>query len=177
MLAKHPELVSGFMGFNTTAPLAKLDFAALKHSWAYWYQWVLMNKRLGPKMLVSEDRRFLNWVMKWVGGGFVLSDDELDIYVDRFKDPARAKAGSQWYRTFQLREARPWIKGEYADPVDVPLRWVLGLNDPVITRTTLLPLRGLSEDEAFEEVPGVGHWIIEQAPELVLDRLRQLMKL
>jgi pimeloyl-ACP methyl ester carboxylesterase len=53
----------------------------------------------------------------------------------------------------------------------------LRLDDPVITRTTLLPLRGLSEDEAFEEVPGVGHWIIEQAPELVLDRLRQLMQL
>jgi len=176
-MANHPDLVSAFMGFNTTAPVAKLDFASLKHSWAFWYQLVLMNNYLGPKLLSSEKRRFARFVVKWVGGGFTFPQDELDIYLDRFSDPARAKAGSQWYRTFQLREARPWIKGEYADTVDIPLRWVLGLDDPVVAPAVLRPIHDLSSDIDFEEVPNVGHWIIEQAPDLVLERLRDLMKL
>lgn len=32
-------------------------------------------------------------------------------------------------------------------------------------------------DVEYDQVAGVGHWIVEQAPELALDRLRAFMKL
>jgi pimeloyl-ACP methyl ester carboxylesterase len=87
------------------------------------------------------------------------------------QDPARAYAGSQWYRAFQAREALQWLRGEYADArVEVPLRWVTGLKDPVITPTLHRWYETRATDIAFEHVPGVGHWIVEEAHDLVLDR-------
>jgi pimeloyl-ACP methyl ester carboxylesterase len=33
-----------------------------------------------------------------------------------------------------------------------------------------------ADDIEFETVPDVGHWIVEQAPELVLDRIRTFLR-
>jgi hypothetical protein len=49
------------------------------------------------------------------GGGYEWPEDDAEIYISRLRDPARAYAGSQWYRTFQTSEFLPWIRGEYAD--------------------------------------------------------------
>jgi pimeloyl-ACP methyl ester carboxylesterase len=86
-------------------------------------------------------------------------------------------AGSRWYRTFQTTEVLRWLRGEFDDArVDVPVRWLHGTGDPVITPDLL---RGYAEripDFELELVDGVGHWIVEQRPELVLDRLRKFVK-
>ena len=47
-----------------------------------------------------------------------------------------------------------------------------GLQNPVITPTLLRGYTDLFSDFQLETVDGVGHWIVEQRPELVLDRLR-----
>lgn len=59
--------------------------------------------------------------------------------------------------------------------VDIPLRWVTGLRDPVIRPALHQHYHRFATDLAFEEVPGVGHWLIEQAPELALDRVRKFL--
>jgi pimeloyl-ACP methyl ester carboxylesterase len=33
-----------------------------------------------------------------------------------------------------------------------------------------------SDDIEFETAPGIGHWIIEEAPALVLDRIRKFLR-
>ena len=73
-------------------------------------------------------------------------------------------AGSRWYRTFLTAESLRWMRGEFDDArVDVPVRWLSDTADPVLTPDEL--------------VDGVGHWIVEQRPDLVLDRLRAFLKL
>jgi pimeloyl-ACP methyl ester carboxylesterase len=52
------------------------------------------------------------------------------------------------------------------------MRWVTGLRDPVITPVMHRGYEDHASDITFEHVPGVGHWIIEQAHDLVLERLR-----
>ena len=111
-----------------------------------------------------------------MGGGYEWPEDDAELYLNRMRDPARAYAGSQWYRTFQAREFLNWIRGEYSDArVEVPLRWITGLNDPVITPTMHRGYENYARDITFEHVPGVGHWIVEQAHDLVLDRLRSFL--
>ena len=177
MLFNHPDLVSAFTGFNTVAPVMKMDLSTLRHAWRFWYQLVIMTPFFGPRILASSKRRFIKLLLKWVGGGYEWSAEELDIFLNRFDDPKRAEAGSQWYRTFQLHEALRWTKGHYTRPVDIPLRWITGIKDPVVTSALHTSHRELSRDISFEEVPGIGHWIVEQAPDLVLERLRELMSL
>src|SRR5262249_1371423 len=72
---------------------------------------------------------------RWAGAGFSPSDADPELYRECMRQPGHAVAGSRWYRTFQNREALRWLRGEYADArVDVPVRWLHGLGDLVITR-------------------------------------------
>jgi pimeloyl-ACP methyl ester carboxylesterase len=52
------------------------------------------------------------------------------------------------------------------------MRWVTGLRDPVITPVIHRDYEHHASDITFEHIPDVGHWIIEQAHDLVLQRLR-----
>lgn len=112
----------------------------------------------------------------WVGGGFSVPDEDVRIYVDRMRQPGHAVAGSRWYRTFQTSEMLRWMLGEYDDArVDVPVRWLHGTGDPVLTPNLLRGYEDRASDFEVELVDGVGHWIIEQRPELVLDRVRAFL--
>ena len=100
---------------------------------------------------------------------------DLDLYVRRMGEAGHAVAGSRWLRTFQTREMWRWLRGEYAQTRVVPVRWLHGMDDPVITPTLLRGYTDLFSDFQLETVDGVGHWIVEQRPELVLDRLRAFL--
>lgn len=175
MLLRHPDRVSGFAGFNTVGPWLNLDGPMFRHLWAFYYQYPMMLPGIGPRVIGDARQRYLRWLSKWVGGGYQLPEADLRLYLAQLRDPARAHAGSQWYRTFP-REAISWLRGAYADAkVDVPMRWVTGLRDPVITPVLHNNYRAYAADVTFEHVPDVGHWIVEQAPDLVLDRIRTLL--
>ena len=177
MLLAHPEKVSGFLGFNTLAPVIQLDAGMLKHSWAFWYQFPILAPGIGPRILGHRDGRYLRMLQGWVSPGYTWPEEDTQLYLGQLQDPAKAYAQSQWYRTFQLRELAAW-RTRYTDArVSVPVRWVTGLDDPVVTPTLHRWYGDMLLDVEYEKVPGVGHWIVEQAPELALDRLRSFMKL
>ena len=70
------------------------------------------------------------------------------------------------------------MRGEFDDThVDVPVRWLSGTADPVITPDLLDGYAEQISDFGVELVDGVGHWIVEQRPDLVLDRLRAFLGL
>ena len=112
------------------------------------------------------------------GRGFSPSDHDTELYADCMRQPGHAVAGSRWYRTFQNREAMRWlIRGEFNDSrVDVPVRWLHGMGDPVITPTLLRGYADRIKDFRIETVDSAGHWIVEQRSELVLDRLRAFLR-
>jgi pimeloyl-ACP methyl ester carboxylesterase len=112
-----------------------------------------------------------------VGGGYLIAEDDIRFYIDCMRQPGHAVAGSKWYRTFQTRELAHWLRGEYDGArVDVPVRWLSGTKDPVLTPDLLNGYPDRISDFQVELVDGVGHWIVEQRPELVLDRLRSFLK-
>jgi pimeloyl-ACP methyl ester carboxylesterase len=175
LLIQRPDLVTAFCGLNTIAPWMRLDGPAIRHFWSFWYQFVLLTPGLGPWLIAGGQPRFIQWLVRWVGGGFDWTEQDIECYQAPMRDPARAYAGSQWYRTFQTRELVGWLRGKYAMPVNVPLRFVTGLNDPVITPTLHRGYESWASDVTFETIPGVGHWIVEEAHDLVLDRLRTFL--
>lgn len=177
LLLNHPGKVSGFLGLNTIAPWLKLDLGTVRHLWRFWYQLPMATPAIGPKVVGDPRGRYLRFLCRWVGGGFSWPEPDARLYIDRISDPARALAGSRWYRTFQSEEAVSWLRGKYADArPEVPLRWLTGLKDPVITPNLHRGYAGHSSDIEFETAPGIGHWIIEEAPALVLDRIRKFLR-
>lgn len=56
------------------------------------------------------------------------------------------------------------------------MRWLHGMKDPVITPTLLRGYEERMPDLQVETVDDVGHWIVDQRPQLVLDRLGKFLR-
>ncbi|CDQ42890.1 MULTISPECIES: alpha/beta fold hydrolase [Mycolicibacterium] len=176
-MLRHPEKVAAFMGMNTAVPWLKHDREAILNFWRMWYQVPMMLPVIGPRVIADRKARYFNLLGPWVGGQFQTPPADIAFYVDCMRRPGYAEAGSRWYRTFQRREAIRWLRGEFDHhKVNVPVRWLHGTDDKVLTPELLRVLPEHCSDFELELVPGVGHWIVEQCPELVLDRLRTFLK-
>jgi pimeloyl-ACP methyl ester carboxylesterase len=91
--------------------------------------------------------------------------------VDRWREPERARASSQVYRTFLLREVGPVAAGRYKDQrLTVPGMVLFGRDDPVIRPYQFDGLEQHADDFPVEVVNGCGHFIAEERPQLVAER-------
>lgn len=177
MMLRHPARVTGFFGLNTAAPWVSRDLGAARNLWRFWYQIPIALPVIGPRLIGDRKARFFRLLDRWVGGGFSSPEQDIAMYVERMRAPGHAVAGSRWYRTFLAREMVRWLRGEYAGTrVDVPVRWLHGTADPVLTADMLAAYGEHASDFGVELVDGVGHWIVEQRPDLVLDRLRAFLR-
>ena len=131
---------------------------------------------IGPRLISDPDGRFSRWLGSWVGGGFALPDEDIRMYMECMRQPGHAEAGSRWYRSFQTREMLSWMRGEF----DGRPRRRSGPMADWNRRSGVIPalVEGYGDrisDFEMELVDGVGHWIVEQRPELVLDRIRAFL--
>jgi pimeloyl-ACP methyl ester carboxylesterase len=178
VMLRHPEKVSGFFGVNTVAPFVKFGAGSLRNLWRLWYQIPISLPVIGPRLLRDPRSRYLRMLGPWVGGGFSIPEDSALLYAECMQQPGHAEAGSRWYRSCLTGEMLQWMRGEYADArVNVPVRWLTGTEDPVITADLTDGYADHISDFEVELVDGVGHWIVAQRPDLVLDRLRTFLKL
>ena len=86
--------------------------------------------------------------------GSSLSDDEVEVYVERLRAPERRKATLGYYRSFVLRDAPRGIPGGRPD---VPMRYLGGASDPVVRFSG-----------GVELIPGAGHFLPEDKPDPVI---------
>jgi pimeloyl-ACP methyl ester carboxylesterase len=104
---------------------------------------------------------FLKLVERLAGGTW--DDESRRLYLERFTaHPDRARAASRVYRTFVTREA---IERPAAPRPQQPILALHGERDPVPR----------SLNAAAEVVPGAGHWLAEEQPELVNARIRTFL--
>jgi pimeloyl-ACP methyl ester carboxylesterase len=181
MMLRHPEKVTAFFGVNTVAPWVKRDLSMLGNAWRFWYQIPMLLPVIGPRVIRDPKARHFRLWGPWVGAGFNVPEEDARLYGECMRQPGHAEAGSRWYRTFQTTELRRWARGEFdlkeGARVDVPVRWLHGTGDPVITPNLLDGYADRISDFGVEFVDGVGHWIVAQRPELVLDRIQAFLRI
>jgi pimeloyl-ACP methyl ester carboxylesterase len=180
MMLRHPEKVTGFFGMNTAAPYVTRDLKLVRNLWRFWYQIPILLPVIGPRVISRPNSRFLRLLGSWVGGGYNLPDEDIRMYIECMRQPGHAEAGSRWYRSFQTKEMLSWMRGEFEPKtgarVEVPVRWLSGTADPVIIPELLDGYGDRIADFEVELVDDVGHWIVDQRPDLVLDRVRKFLK-
>ncbi|BBZ42597.1 alpha/beta fold hydrolase [Mycobacterium conspicuum] len=172
MMLRHPAKVTGFMGVNTSAPWVTPNLSSLRNIWRFWYQIPMVLPVIGPRIIADPKGRYL----RILAGGFGVPEEDIRMYVECMRQPGHAEAGSRWYRAFQTKEVLRWMRGAFDTRVGVPVRWLHGTGDPVITPDILNGYADRASDFEVELVDGVGHWIVEQRPELVLDRVRAFLR-
>lgn len=176
MMLRHPDKVTGFFGINTAVPWITRDLHFVRHLWRFWYQLPIALPVLGSHMIADRKVRYLRTLFSWAGGGYPLPDEEVLFYARALQDKHHAVATSRWYRTFLRTEFWRWIGREHDNArVGVPVAWLHGTADPILTPTLLRACPERIDDFTVEYVDGVGHWIVEQRPELVANRLRMFL--
>ena len=99
---------------------------------------------------------------------------EIRCFSDRFRDPVCARATTDTYRTFVLRELPAAARSPETRRATVPIRALLGTEDFAIHRAMASPGTALADDYTLELIPGCGHFLPEEAPEIVRRRLVEL---
>ena len=80
------------------------------------------------------------------------------------------------YRVFNLREAPAIIRGRYAhQQLTVPTRMLFGKEDTALSYQILAGYERHADDMQVELVPGCGHFIVDERPDLVAERAREFL--
>ena len=144
----------------------------LPHAWRLLYQQFVLAPWIG--YLAHRRKRFVRAVLR-AGGADPNSWDErtLSVFADNLAEPDRARAAVQMYRVFNLRELWPIARGRYAEQrLTVPTRMLFGTEDRAIHTDLLAGYEDHADDMEVEFVPGCGHFIADERPELVAERAR-----
>jgi pimeloyl-ACP methyl ester carboxylesterase len=168
---REPRRFERFLALNIVPPWTSTRNVA-GHLWRFYYQQVVLAPVLGYRLHRSG---FIRKVL--VGGSTIKdawSEGELDAFADNYAEPARARAAVQIYRTFNLREVLPIARGRYADAhLTVPTLQLHGEDDVVLRPSMLAGYQRHADDMKVELVPGCGHFIADEMPDLVADRARE----
>jgi pimeloyl-ACP methyl ester carboxylesterase len=138
-----------------------------------WYQVALASPLVGETLI-----RHTSFVRRLITAGTVQapwSDEELEAFAAPLRAPERARASVQLYRTFLLRELRPFLRGQFNERrLTVPTLLLHGTQDLAIDHRALGQWRSHADQMDVELREDSGHFIAEELPDLVVERARAL---
>jgi pimeloyl-ACP methyl ester carboxylesterase len=110
-----------------------------------------------------------------VGDRRAFDPSEVHWFADRFRAPVCAEVTTNTYRTFLTRELPASARNPDTRRATVPIRSLLGTADFAIHPALGAAETARADDYTVEHVPGCGHFIAEERPELVRARLTELV--
>lgn len=166
---RAPERFERYLALNILTPWVS-PRVIVPEAWRFTYQLMVAAPLLGYRLHTSGAL-----VPKVLLGASVVRDnfdpETLHIFSDNLAEPDRARACVQMYRTFQLREQPALIRGRYAGQrLTVPTLQLHGTEDAALRPHMLAGWQRHADDMRVELVEGCGHFIVDEAPDLVGDR-------
>jgi len=168
---RAPPRFERYLALNIPTPWVDVR-KALPHAWRLLYQQAILAPWIG--YLAHRRKRFVRAALRAGGADPSFWDERtLSVFVDNLAEPDRARAAVQMYRVFNMRELVPILRGRYArQRLSVPTRMLFGTGDRAIHTDLLTGWEGHADDMEIELVPGCGHFIADERPELVAERAR-----
>jgi pimeloyl-ACP methyl ester carboxylesterase len=163
-----PASVSGMVIMCSPHPLRMREAAIADPSqWSRsFYAWLMHAGPEGEALLASDDFRTL---AHWAFRGSQVPDETIARYRESWAEPGRFHAMAEWYRTnFRPSLFNPDAPAPKLPPVTVPTRYLHGEMDQAF-----VPSAGhgsgdyVSAEYREEVVPGAGHWLPHDQPDLV----------
>jgi pimeloyl-ACP methyl ester carboxylesterase len=169
---RHPDRIERFVCLSIPHPWQK-ERSIVKLVGSAWYQALLASPVLGklaigrfgfPRLMLKKGR---------LQGAY--TDAELDTYMDVLKEPDAVEASMRMYRHFLRYELAPTLSGAFKDErLTVPTRWIVGDKDPVAGNADD-GYREHADDMSLEHVPNAGHFLPEEMPDLVRERVLEFL--
>jgi pimeloyl-ACP methyl ester carboxylesterase len=164
---EEPERVKAFLALNILPPWPPRDRRVALDSWRFLYQPVLGTPGLGRHAGRALARRGLT------AAG--LSPSEVDAFAGRLEGE-RGVAAERLYRTFFFRELPGITRGGHSPAgFRTPTRLVFGQRDQVLTTRAVKDAAAQSAQIELELVADADHFVVDEKPELVADRVLRLL--
>ena len=162
----HPARVRRFLALGVVPPWPSKNRRTLLEIWRLAYQIPLALPGLGR---LGVERGLARLALRL--GWDAFSTAEIEAFTERLRGE-RARASELLYRTFLLREVGPVAAGRYEKllPLTVPTLLVNGARDAVISPRAVREQAAGEDLLELEVVPEVGHFVVDEKPELVADR-------
>jgi len=171
---KAPHRFSRYVALNIPHPFIRFspDPSTI---FSLWYQALIASPFAGP-MALRRKPGFTELSFRTSMHHQPLSDADVEIYASRLRQPARARASQQIYRTFITGELWSVLNGRYrTQRLTVPTLVLFGKDDVAISTRLLDGLDEFADDARIEFVDHAGHFIAEEQPELVAQRLMEFL--
>jgi pimeloyl-ACP methyl ester carboxylesterase len=166
---RHPQRFERYLALNTGHPFAPVDRETVETLWRFWYQYVIAAPVLGPRLLAGGEQQFPRMLYRWITvRQDAWSAEDTELFLAQLREPARTRASVALYRTFVLREVPAIMRGRYKTMrLRTPTLFLHGTGDPVLRPAFLRGYEAYADDMRLELINGVGHFIADEAPELV----------
>ncbi len=172
---REPQRFERYLALNILTPWVSTK-AMLPQFWRFWYQWLILSPVLGYRL-----HRGGTFVRKIILGSTidksVWDEETLSAFADNLAEPEHAYAAVQVYRTFNLKESGPIMRGRYAHTrLEVPTLLLFGADDFALRPQLLDGYERHADQMEVELVPDCGHFIADERPDLVAERAKAFLK-
>lgn len=171
LVLRAPERIQGYLALNITHPW-QTGRSMLPHLWRFLVYQPAVAAFGG---LLMRRTRFVERLFPLaLSDRSAISAEDARWFGDRFRDPVCARAATDTYRTFWLRELPAGARRPERRRSMVPTRALFGADDAAISPALASPTTANADDYRLELVPDCGHFIADERPGLVRERLVQL---
>jgi pimeloyl-ACP methyl ester carboxylesterase len=169
---RTPERVSGFVAVNMTHPWPS-PLRMIPNLWRMWHTAVFEYPPQG-RLVLRHQRWFIRFLLRhWSADAGMWDREELDVYADRFRDRARARAGEQFHFQYVLHDILAHPLGRFRKAhLTVPTLILAGQRDVVVPPSILAGGERHADDLRVTVVEDGGHLLPEEWPEVVADEAR-----
>lgn len=169
---RAPERFSGYLALNTAHPWAR-QRAVLPNAWRQWYTAVVEYPVIGRAAL-RHWPSFTRFLMRHqTADPSVWQNSELAEFAAAAR--VAAHAGQAMFWQYVLREIPALLRGaRRGQRLTVPTVLLGGERDNVFPPSMQVGDEAHTDDLAVRVVPGVGHFLPQEAPQVVADAMAQL---
>ena len=168
----HPRRVRRMVICNAPPPWVPRSPSLLLEAWRSWYALANALPAAGP---ILARRLIPDRILRRGHVRDPFDAAEREIYLERFREPERAAAASALYR-YYFRAVRDGVRGGWRGRrLAAPTRLLFGTRDLYISRRLIELARPNADDFTVELVADSGHFIVDEQPELAIERARRFL--
>lgn len=171
----HPVRVVSSIGMSVPPFTIRVHPGWLRVMWRAWYQAPVTAPLLGPRLLGRGRQRLPRHLLRAAAvDPSRWSEADVEAFVAPLRDPAHARATAETYRRLILPRGLGLLRSRSHDLVAVPTHLMVGAEDPVVAPMVRLGnVSGRDPHLTVELVDGANHFIVDDRPEIVIERALQ----
>jgi pimeloyl-ACP methyl ester carboxylesterase len=168
---RSPDRVERLVMLNTGHGFVRVDLRLLRMQLGFWYMPIIGMPWLGPALVRRGGivRAIVHWSHP---GGVPWDEATWETYLAPLRERARARATQRLYGLFVAREFPRVLAGRWKrERLRVPTLFLHGAADRALRPDFLRGYEPYADDLRLELLDGVGHFICDAQPELVIRRM------